>query len=52
MPCKKTREKEWVYVKELNKNKTIPDSEPDEVSRINYHFNNIGIVIGLKINLK
>lgn len=47
-----TKDKEWKYLKELDENKEIPDSDPNEYCRINYHFNNIGIVIGAKINLK
>ncbi len=45
------KEKRWDYLKEVDGNKTIPDSEPDENVKQNYPFGNVGLVIGVKVNL-
>jgi hypothetical protein len=45
------KEKRWNYLKEVDNDKTIPDSDPDEDLKQNYPFGNVGLVIGVKINL-
>lgn len=51
LPNMTTKDKEWVYLKEVDYNKSIPDTEPDESAKRSYHFNNVGLVVGVKINL-
>ncbi len=51
LPKMPTRYKEWKYLKEVDYNKEIPESEPNEQYKRSYHFNNVGLVIGVKINL-
>jgi len=46
-----TKQKEWKYLKELDNNKTIPNTDPDEFCQVNNHFNNVGLEIGVKIHL-
>jgi hypothetical protein len=46
-----TKQKEWKYVKKYDAEKVIPDSEPDELPKINTHFNNFGILVGVKITI-
>jgi hypothetical protein len=45
------KEKRWDYLKEVDYNKTIPDSDPDQDIKQNYPFGNVGLVIGVKVNL-
>ncbi|NCA76969.1 MAG: hypothetical protein EOM90_11610 [Alphaproteobacteria bacterium] len=47
----KTRSKEWKYLKEVDYNKTISADDPDERPKTKYNFNNVGLVVGVKINL-
>lgn len=46
------KENKWDYLKEIDTNKHIPDDQPDEVTRVNYIFGNVGLVVGVKFNFK
>jgi hypothetical protein len=46
-----TKEKTWVYVKKLDETENIPDSDPDKYSTVNYSESNVGLIVGVKINL-
>jgi len=45
------KENSWDYKKELTFPNDIPDDQPDEQLSTNYHFNNVGLLIGIKLNL-
>jgi opacity protein-like surface antigen len=46
-----TKEKTWLYVKNLDESQSIPDSDPDKETKVNYSFANVGLIVGVKINL-
>lgn len=46
------KENKWDFLKEVDGSKTIPNDQPNERPRINYHFGNVGLVIGVKFNFK
>jgi hypothetical protein len=46
-----TKEKEVDYVTDIDYNENIPDDQPDKEIKTNYPLNNVGIVIGVKINI-
>jgi hypothetical protein len=45
------REKEWNYVNEATFSNSRPADQPDELVTRNFTFGNVGIVLGVKINL-
>ena len=45
------KDKSWDYKKEIDRTKTIPNDQPDELSRVNYAFSNVGLVVGVKFNI-
>jgi hypothetical protein len=45
------KDKKWDYVKEVDFNKTIPNDKPDQVNKVNHRFGNVGLVIGVTMNL-
>lgn len=45
------REKEWNYVNEAEFSNSLPADQPDELVTRNFMFGNIGLVIGVKVNL-
>jgi hypothetical protein len=45
------RENTWDYVKEVSYPSNIPDDQPDQFGKINQPFGNVGLVLGVKINL-
>jgi hypothetical protein len=45
------KENQWNHVKKLDGNKTIPDNQPDERTKTNIQFGNVGLVLGLKVTL-
>jgi hypothetical protein len=45
------REKEWNYMKEATFSNSLPEDQPNELITRNFTFGNVGLVIGLKINL-
>jgi hypothetical protein len=51
MGSRTVNENEWNYLKEVDQSKQIPDSDPDEVPKTNHRFGNVGLVIGVKVNL-
>ena len=42
---------EWNYMKVVDNSKRIPGDQPSEQIKHSYQFGNVGLVIGLKINL-
>jgi len=46
-----TKDKTWVYEKSYDKAQHIADSEPNKVALTNYSFANVGLVVGVKINI-
>ena len=46
-----TNEKEVDYVTDIDYNENIPDDQPDKELKTNYPLNNVGIVIGVRINI-
>ena len=51
MGSRSVKRNTWVYLKEVDHSKTIPDDQPAEYSKENITFGNVGLVIGVKINL-
>jgi hypothetical protein len=45
------KKNKWNYLKEVDHTKTIPDDQPNEYNKVNEHFSNVGLVIGVKITL-
>jgi hypothetical protein len=45
------KENKWNYLKEVDHSKTIPDDQPNEYNKVNEHFGNVGLVIGVKITI-
>jgi hypothetical protein len=46
-----TRDKEWDYVDEATLSNSTPENEPGKEVKINYMFGNVGLLLGVKINL-
>lgn len=46
-----TREKEWDYEKEVDYLHTGSSDEPDKCPKTNHSFNNVGLMIGIKITI-
>lgn len=46
-----TRQKQWDYVKSINSDDPTPSDEANKVLRITHSFDNVGLVVGVKINL-
>jgi len=42
----------WDYKKEIDMTQEIPDDQPDQVSRVNHRFGNVGLIVGVKFNFK
>ena len=51
MGSRTTKQNKWDFKKDITYPNTIPNDQPDQVSKANYHFGNVGLVIGVKINL-
>jgi hypothetical protein len=51
LPNMTTKEKTWIYVKNLDTSQTIPDSDPNKNTLVNYSFSNVGLIVGVKLNL-
>jgi hypothetical protein len=45
------KDNEWNYVKVVDGSKTIPNDQPNEYNKMNDHFGNVGLVLGVKVNL-
>lgn len=45
-----TKEKTWIYVKNLDTSQPIPYSDPDKQTLVNYSFSNVGLIVGVKLN--
>jgi hypothetical protein len=45
------KENNWDFLKEVDGSKTIPDDQPNESPRVNYHFGNVGLIVGIKYTL-
>jgi len=43
---------EWDYLKDVDYTKNITADQPDEASRVNHRFGNVGLVIGVKYTIK
>jgi hypothetical protein len=50
LPDLTTKEKTWIYVKNLDTSQTIPNSDPNKQNLVNYSFSNIGLIVGVKLN--
>jgi opacity protein-like surface antigen len=48
LPSKTTKEKEFEFVKKLDTDISIPDSEPDKALKESFPLSNVGINIGVK----
>ena len=46
-----TRQRTWLYEKKVDAAVNIPDSDPAKYPLINYSFTNVGLVVGVKINI-
>ena len=42
---------EWKYLREVDHSKTIPSDQPKEYDKVNIQFGNVGLLLGVKINL-
>jgi len=51
MGSRTVKENKWNYVKEDSFPNEIPDNQPNERPKVNYLFGNVGLVIGVKVNL-
>ena len=51
MGSRTVKENQWNFVKEVDNSKTIPDDQPNEYNKVNVQFGNVGIVLGVKVNL-
>lgn len=45
-----TKEKTWIYVKNLDETQSIANSDPNKYSTVNYSLTNVGIILGVKLN--
>jgi hypothetical protein len=51
MGSRTVKENQWNFIKEFDNSKTIPDDQPNERNKVNEQFGNVGIVLGIKVNL-
>jgi hypothetical protein len=52
MGSRTEKQNKWNYLKEIDRNKNIPDDQPDEATLQNHRFGNVGLVVGVKFNFK
>jgi hypothetical protein len=51
MGSRSVKENNWDYVKTWTYPNSLPDDQPNEFSKINYPFGNVGLVVGVKYTL-
>lgn len=51
MGTRTVNQNQWDYLKVTDNPKSIPNDQPNEFNKINEQFGNVGLVLGVKINL-